>query len=567
MKRADSNTGMTILAFHGNFESIAQNIVGNIRFSLIFMCFITNTSLFASSNTDSLINFIEQYSWSDRGLVIDYRDTLVEVFENSEEPYLKLRASNLLAFYYHDECKYDTAIHWYMAGLPFIHQEDRQALFYRHNNLGRCYAHLNRNDKAIASFTLSAEFMDEENHYEHYDLNYAINFFFTRQELIDQAIKYSKYARQHAYTLLDTFLMIEINYQLAYLNDRIMQHDSTIRYLNLTEELLEHYPDSLYTWMVLACRGIAHIQLEDYQIGVQELESSMILGSKIEKYLCCGNQAFLGLGYLALGKNELAKTQFEQAAFDVQESDLDDKRSVYEALYKGYRQLGNKPLALSFLELHQSVKDTLYARQHEAAVAMYEAELKLDAITSKLNTLRHERDNVVLKNRSLRILLNVFFICLLCSISYAIWLRYVLATRARAFKALHQQDLNNSGLQPSEYTTEPLKKSGEMDSILDQIKNEIGDAKLSVAFLAEKHNMSTSKLTRISKRNTGMTPGQLIAFMKVERAKHLLQSTNQTIQEVAYEVDYSDPSYFIKVFKKETGVTPGEWQKKNQAVN
>jgi len=42
------------------------------------------------------------------------------------------------------------------------------------------------------------------------------------------------------------------------------------------------------------------------------------------------------------------------------------------------------------------------------------------------------------------------------------------------------------------------------------------------------------------------------------KAKQLLKATTMNISEIAYDVGFSDPAYFSRVFKDEFGVSPGE---------
>ena len=48
--------------------------------------------------------------------------------------------------------------------------------------------------------------------------------------------------------------------------------------------------------------------------------------------------------------------------------------------------------------------------------------------------------------------------------------------------------------------------------------------------------------------------------MSVEEAKSLLEHTNYSIMEIAVACGYSDQSYFTKVFKKSTGITPKQYR-------
>lgn len=59
----------------------------------------------------------------------------------------------------------------------------------------------------------------------------------------------------------------------------------------------------------------------------------------------------------------------------------------------------------------------------------------------------------------------------------------------------------------------------------------------------------------------GYSASVLIRRMRVEKAKELLERSTLNISEVSYLVGFSDPGYFSKVFKAETGVPPNEWGK------
>ncbi|MEG1062041.1 MAG: AraC family transcriptional regulator, partial [Oscillospiraceae bacterium] len=61
---------------------------------------------------------------------------------------------------------------------------------------------------------------------------------------------------------------------------------------------------------------------------------------------------------------------------------------------------------------------------------------------------------------------------------------------------------------------------------------------------------------------TGQTPNNFIMNTKLKRGMLLLTSTNMDIAEIAYELGFNSPSYFIKVFKDLFGATPASFRKK-----
>lgn len=77
---------------------------------------------------------------------------------------------------------------------------------------------------------------------------------------------------------------------------------------------------------------------------------------------------------------------------------------------------------------------------------------------------------------------------------------------------------------------------------------------------AELLNESPVTLNRAVKNLTGKTPGGLIVERLVLEAKRLLLYSNLTNKEIAYKLNYEDPSYFARIFRKKTGTTPSEFR-------
>lgn len=78
----------------------------------------------------------------------------------------------------------------------------------------------------------------------------------------------------------------------------------------------------------------------------------------------------------------------------------------------------------------------------------------------------------------------------------------------------------------------------------------------SAAYYAEKIGISEAYLHELTKKNTGMTPGQIIRKEIATEAKRLLAHTTDTISEIGYKLSFDDPSYFGRFFKRETGFSP-----------
>lgn len=84
-----------------------------------------------------------------------------------------------------------------------------------------------------------------------------------------------------------------------------------------------------------------------------------------------------------------------------------------------------------------------------------------------------------------------------------------------------------------------------------------------VDFYAKQLHMNKTYLHNIVKETTGKTPGQLIRSEVILEAKRLLTHTDLSSAEVAYRLDFDDPAYFGRYFKREVGKTPVQFKKQS----
>ncbi|MDR0698942.1 MAG: response regulator [Tannerella sp.] len=95
--------------------------------------------------------------------------------------------------------------------------------------------------------------------------------------------------------------------------------------------------------------------------------------------------------------------------------------------------------------------------------------------------------------------------------------------------------------------------------IIHIIEENITDSDFSVERLAENVFMSRSNLHRKIKALTELTSIDFIRLIRLKRAAELIQSGKYRIGEVCYLVGINSPSYFIKLFQKQFGMTPKEF--------
>lgn len=78
--------------------------------------------------------------------------------------------------------------------------------------------------------------------------------------------------------------------------------------------------------------------------------------------------------------------------------------------------------------------------------------------------------------------------------------------------------------------------------------------------LAEKLGLSKYHFLRTFARYVGQTPAQYVGRVRIERAIELLRQTDWSLDRIAAAVGYSSGSYFIRVFRKLTGLTPAQFR-------
>lgn len=81
-------------------------------------------------------------------------------------------------------------------------------------------------------------------------------------------------------------------------------------------------------------------------------------------------------------------------------------------------------------------------------------------------------------------------------------------------------------------------------------------------FYAKELGLSSKRLNEIVKKVSGFTITQMIHSRLILEAKREMASEDKTIQEIAYELGFENPSYFSKFFKKYENLTPKEYIKK-----
>lgn len=81
-----------------------------------------------------------------------------------------------------------------------------------------------------------------------------------------------------------------------------------------------------------------------------------------------------------------------------------------------------------------------------------------------------------------------------------------------------------------------------------------------VEFYAQLIGISPKHLAHIVKKTTGKYPSEWLESYVVLESKKLLRSTDESVQNISYDLHFATPSHFVKFFKAKTGMTPKEFR-------
>lgn len=77
---------------------------------------------------------------------------------------------------------------------------------------------------------------------------------------------------------------------------------------------------------------------------------------------------------------------------------------------------------------------------------------------------------------------------------------------------------------------------------------------------AELIGITPKRLAHVIKKTTGKYPSEWLENYAVLESKKLLRSTDESIQNISYDLNFATPSHFVKFFKARTGMTPKEFR-------
>lgn len=140
-------------------------------------------------------------------------------------------------------------------------------------------------------------------------------------------------------------------------------------------------------------------------------------------------------------------------------------------------------------------------------------------------------------------------------------IRNLLAGRARLQQyftdmtqtsATHAQGSETKEIKPVSMDKAFLQQFNEL------LQKHLSDPEMNVDEMSEQLGLSRVQLYRKVKALTNHSPAELLKNIRLKRAYLLIETTDKSISEIAYEVGFTSPSYFARCFREEYDVAPGE---------
>lgn len=102
---------------------------------------------------------------------------------------------------------------------------------------------------------------------------------------------------------------------------------------------------------------------------------------------------------------------------------------------------------------------------------------------------------------------------------------------------------------------QPTYRHQTVNKVIMYINDEL-ETDLTVESIASHFHISTSHLSRIFREHVGITLVEYLNVRRVEESQYYLRHTNKSITSISDQFHFCNQSYFTRIFKKYTGVTP-----------
>ncbi len=312
-------------------------------------------------------------------------------------------------------------------------------------------------------------------------------------------------------------------------------------------------------------------------------EAQQLLQQVIPAFREKGNQQSLGISCNKMGMTLLslerpaeALPYFREAAQIFRQlhdtyNELHAQKGIYESLWNT-----NPDSARTELERFNALKDSLYNTATAQSLARFKAEFDTDELRMENEAERQSKHRVMATALVITVLLLL--------LAAVIW--YAMRRRNRRQNLINQQlsadiqelrekyrqlqvHYDNALVTRPEETGEPETINSAdrelMEHIVNTINEQINAGQVDAASVADALNMSPFQLRQRLTAITGETPQSFIQIVRMRRARYLLDNNPElNITQVANLCGYNDTPNFTRAFKKSFGLTPTQYQEKQQ---
>ena len=127
------------------------------------------------------------------------------------------------------------------------------------------------------------------------------------------------------------------------------------------------------------------------------------------------------------------------------------------------------------------------------------------------------------------------------------------------YKILGQLKQNNQFERTLQNIDGKFYKKNKIKIVLKYIRENY-QSLITLETLAQLAGLSTNYFSYYFKNMTGLSPIDYLISYRIEKASNKLLSTDESITKIAFDSGFTDLSYFIKVFKSHTGLTPNKYR-------
>ncbi|KKW28630.1 MAG: Two component transcriptional regulator, AraC family [Candidatus Uhrbacteria bacterium GW2011_GWD2_52_7] len=109
------------------------------------------------------------------------------------------------------------------------------------------------------------------------------------------------------------------------------------------------------------------------------------------------------------------------------------------------------------------------------------------------------------------------------------------------------------------------KRNKRSSNVVEKVKDIINrkySTNLTIGSIAQEAYIASTYLCLVFRQETGETLNEYLTRVRIDKAKEILMDRNIKLYDVCFAVGYTDASYFTKIFKKTTGLTPSDFRDK-----